>query len=205
MLLRCAHCSAVEVLLCGEDPGLVLRNALDLVSPFACNLYSSLYSLSTSVHGQDHLETQHRGDLLSEAGEDIVVECARAERQSRGLGNESLDEFGVAVTLVHGAVCGEEIEVVVSCVLLASRLVHLGRWSFAQFNDLDGREPSPQHAGNSCGLDSSPARLTYLQYYNSLSFNATYLLGPTRQRPVLSRTPPAEDGSCVQRMRIPQR
>jgi hypothetical protein len=59
ILLRCAYCSAVEVLLCGEDPGLVLRNALDLVSPLARNLDSGLYSLSTSVHGQNHLETQH--------------------------------------------------------------------------------------------------------------------------------------------------
>lgn len=82
MSLRCAYCSAVEVLLCGEDPGLVLRNALDLVSPFARNLDSGLHGLSTSVHGQDHLEAQHRSDLLGEAGEDIVVECARAERQS---------------------------------------------------------------------------------------------------------------------------
>jgi hypothetical protein len=104
-LLRCAYCSAVEVLLCREDPGLVLGNALDLVSPLTRNLDSGLHSLSTGVHGQDHLETQHRSDLLSKAREDIVVECARAERQSRGLGNESLDEFGVAVALVHGAVC----------------------------------------------------------------------------------------------------
>lgn len=81
-VLWCAYCSTVEVLLRGEDPGLILRNALDLVSPFACNLDGSLHSLSTSVHGQDHLETQHRGDLLGEAREDIVVECARAQRES---------------------------------------------------------------------------------------------------------------------------
>lgn len=107
----------MEVLLGGEDPGLVLRNALDLVSPFACNLDSGLHSLSTSVHGQNHLETQHRSDLLGKAREDIVVECARAQRESRGLGNESLDKFGVAVTLVHSTVGGEEIEVVLACVL----------------------------------------------------------------------------------------
>ena len=76
------YSSAVEVFLGREDPCLVLGNALDLVTPLACNLDSSLNCLSTGVHGHDHVKAQHRCDLLGEAGEDIVVECARAEGES---------------------------------------------------------------------------------------------------------------------------
>lgn len=72
----CPHCSTVEVLFYREDQSLVLWNALDFVAPFPCNLDSRLDGLGAGVHRQDHLEAQRLGDDLSEAREDIVVECA---------------------------------------------------------------------------------------------------------------------------------
>ena len=66
----------MEVLLYRKNKSLVLWDALDLVSPFPCNLDSGLYGLSARVHGQDHLKAQHLGDSLGETREDIVVEGA---------------------------------------------------------------------------------------------------------------------------------
>lgn len=83
MRIKCvAHCAAVEVLLDREDEGFVLGNALDLVSPFPGDLYGSLDRFGARVHGQNHLEAQHLGDKLGEAGEDIIVKCARAESET---------------------------------------------------------------------------------------------------------------------------
>lgn len=104
----------MEVLLYGEDQSLVLRNALDLVTPLARNLDCCLDCLRSSVHWEDHVKAKELGRVLSEAWEHIVVECPTAEGQSRCLLGQCLDELGVAVALVHGAVCGEEVEVVLA-------------------------------------------------------------------------------------------
>ena len=69
----------MKVLLDREDQSFVLRDSLDLVSPLARDLHCGLDSLSTSVHGQDHVEAEQLGGILSEAREDIVVEGATAE------------------------------------------------------------------------------------------------------------------------------
>ena len=104
----------MEVFLHREDEGLVLRNALDLVSPLARNLDCRLDGLGARVHGQDHVEAKQLGRILGEAGEDIVVEGPAAERQTRSLLRQRLDELGVAVALVDGAVCREEVEIVLA-------------------------------------------------------------------------------------------
>jgi hypothetical protein len=102
----------MEVLLDGKDQSLVLRNTLDLVPPLSRNLDGGFDSLSTSVHGEDHVETEQLRGILSEAWEHIVVECATAECQSRCLFGQGLDKLRVAVTLVDSAVRGEEVKIV---------------------------------------------------------------------------------------------
>jgi len=72
----------MEVLCDGEDQCLILRYSLDLVSPFARYLYSSLYRLCSRVHGQDHVKAKQLGSILGEPWEDIVIEGAAAEGQS---------------------------------------------------------------------------------------------------------------------------
>lgn len=101
----------MEVLRSSKDESLIGRDTLDLVSPLAGELDGRLDSLSTSVHGQNHVVAKHLVDLLSPLGEDIVVEGAGAEGQTAGLLGEGLDELGVAVALVDGAVGGQEVEV----------------------------------------------------------------------------------------------
>lgn len=102
----------MKVLGDAEDQGLALLNALDLVCPLAGNLDGRLGGLGTGVHGQHHVVAEDVADLFGPLGEDIVVEGARAQGQARGLVDESLDELGVAVALVDGAVGRQEVEVV---------------------------------------------------------------------------------------------
>lgn len=102
----------MEVLFYRKDQSLILRNALDLVSPLARNLHCGLNGLSTGVHGQDHVESKQLGGVLSEAWEHIVIERTTAEGQSRSLLSQSLDKLWVAVPLVDGAVCRKEVKVV---------------------------------------------------------------------------------------------
>lgn len=102
----------MEVLLHREHQRLVLWNAFYFVTPLPRNLHRRLHSLSSRVHGKDHVEPEQLGGILCEAWKHIVVECAAAESQSRRLLSEGLDELRVAMALIHGAVCGEEVEVV---------------------------------------------------------------------------------------------
>jgi hypothetical protein len=99
-----AHSSAMEVLLHREDQRLVLRDALDLVTPLARNLDCRLDRFRACVHGQDHVEAEQLGGIFGEAREDIVVESSTAQGQPRRLLSQRLDELGVAVALVDGAV-----------------------------------------------------------------------------------------------------
>lgn len=101
----------MEVLRNTKDPGFVLGNALDLVGPLASKLDGRLDSLGTSTHGQTHVVAKDVANLLGPLGEDIVVESARAQGEAASLLGESLDELGVAVTLVDGTVGREEVEV----------------------------------------------------------------------------------------------
>lgn len=95
----------MEVLCDREDQCLILRNALDLVSPLASHFHRSLDSLRTGVHGQDHVEAEQLGGVLGESWEDIVVECTTTESQARCLLSQCLDKLGMTVALVHGGVC----------------------------------------------------------------------------------------------------
>lgn len=105
---------SVEVLGNREHQSFTRCNLLHLVSPLARNLDGRLDSLSAGVHRQDHVIAKRRRDLLGPDGKDIVVESARAERQPASLLGQGLDQLGVAVTLVDGAVGGKEVEVVLA-------------------------------------------------------------------------------------------
>ena len=72
----------MEVLRDREDQCLILWNALDFVSPLACNLHGSLHCLCAGVHWEDHVEPKQLGRVLGEPWEDIVVECSTAESQA---------------------------------------------------------------------------------------------------------------------------
>ena len=108
------YCSAMEVLSGSKDKSLTLSNLLDLIGPLTSNLDGSLDGLGTSVHGQDHVVAESAAHLGSPDGEDVIVESARAQGQPTSLLSEGLDQLGMTVALVDGAVGREEVEVVVA-------------------------------------------------------------------------------------------
>lgn len=101
----------MKVLLHTEHQCLIRWDALLLVAPFPGDFDRSFHSLCASIHGHDHVEAKHLGGVFGEPREDIVVECAAAQRQARRLLCESLDKLRVAVSLIDGAVGGEEVEI----------------------------------------------------------------------------------------------
>lgn len=102
----------MEVILCTQDNGFIFRNALDLVSPFAGDFDTRLNSLGAGVHGHHHVKAKVAGNELGKARENIIVECTGAQSYSRSLVYQCSNQFGVAVTLVHSGVGGEEVKVV---------------------------------------------------------------------------------------------
>lgn len=104
----------MKVIFHAQHNSFSLSNALDLIRPLPSDLDTSLDGLSTSVHRQHHIISKVLRDKLGEFRENIIVEGARAQRQRRGLLNEYLDEFGVAVALVHGGIGRQEIEILLA-------------------------------------------------------------------------------------------
>lgn len=75
----------MEVLRYAEDHCLILRDALDFVSPFSCDLDSCLHGFCTSVHWEEHIVAEHFGHEFGEPREDIVVEGSAAQSQTLSL------------------------------------------------------------------------------------------------------------------------
>jgi hypothetical protein len=163
------YSTTVEVVLSAQDNRLVLRDTLHLVSPLPSDLDTRLDRLGTRVHGQDHVEAEVAGDELRKAGEDVIVECARAQGHPRRLVHQCGHQLGVAVTLIHGRVRREKVEIVTSLgvpdgstlsagkdhgqrVIVVSRIVVLGlnglltRGSVVAGNRTVG--PVGSHGGN---------------------------------------------------------
>lgn len=110
----------MEVLFRTEYQGLVMRNALGFVSPLPRDLDSSLYSLSSSVHGQHHVEAKQLCDIFGKSWEHIVVKGSAAEGQSRSLLGQGFDELWVAVALIDCTVGRQEIEIMFVLLLVGS-------------------------------------------------------------------------------------
>lgn len=102
----------MEVILCTQDDGFIFRNALDLVSPLAGDFDTCLDSLGTGVHRHHHVKAKVASNKLGKAGEDIIVKSTGTQGNSRSLVYQCSNQFGVAVTLVHSGVGGEEVKVV---------------------------------------------------------------------------------------------
>lgn len=107
-----SYSAAMEVVLYAQHHGAVLRNALDLVSPFPGDLDGTLDRLRARVHRQDHVETEEAGDEFGEAREDVIIEGTGAEGETGRLIDHDLDQLGVAMALVDGGIGGEEVEIV---------------------------------------------------------------------------------------------
>lgn len=104
--------TAVEIVLNAQHNGFIVGDSLDLVTPLSGNLDTSLDGFSTGVHGQNHVIAKVLSDELCKFGEDIIVECSRAESQSARLLRQGLDELRMTMPLVDSRVGREEVEVV---------------------------------------------------------------------------------------------
>ena len=91
----------MEVLRHTQYQCFVQRDTFHLVAPFPRNLDSCLDSFRSCIHRQDHIETKKASDELGKPGEDIIVERPRAEGQSRRLFCQRLDQFRMAMALIH--------------------------------------------------------------------------------------------------------
>ena len=104
----------MKIVLGTKNHRLILWDSLNLISPLTRDLDACLDGFSTSVHGQDHVIAKELGDKLGESGENVIVEGAGAEGQSRCLVAEGSYELGVAMALVDGGVGRQKVEVVVA-------------------------------------------------------------------------------------------
>jgi len=103
--------AAPEVALAKEHCRLVVRHALDVVSPPPRELDGGLAALDSRVHGEHAVEAEEVGHELRVLAEHGVVEGARRERQLGGLRVERLEDRRVGVTLVDRRVGREEVKV----------------------------------------------------------------------------------------------
>ena len=101
----------MKVLRHAKDQCLILWDAFHFIPPFSCNLHSSFYSLSTSIHRKYHVETKELCDEFSKSREHIIVKGPRTQGESRCLFGQGFDELGVAVALIDRTVCTEEVEI----------------------------------------------------------------------------------------------
>ena len=53
-----SQCSTMEIIAASQNDGLILGNALLLISPFASQFKGSFNALSASIHGQNHVITK---------------------------------------------------------------------------------------------------------------------------------------------------
>jgi hypothetical protein len=94
-----------------EYNGLVLGDALDLVSPFSSNLHCRLGRLGTGTRGENSIVAKKPGHELSKLRIHIVVERAGGERQSARLLDEGSDELWVTVAMVESRRGRVEVEI----------------------------------------------------------------------------------------------
>ncbi len=101
----------VEIAFAHDDAGLVARDALALVAPFAGQLQRGLHGLGAGVHRKHLVVFEIAGDVFLELAEHVVVESTAGERELLRLRGECLDDLRMAVPLVHRAVGAEEVVV----------------------------------------------------------------------------------------------
>lgn len=94
----------MEVLGHTQDQCLILWYTLRFIAPFPRYLHGSLNRLCASVHWQDHVKSKEIGNEFGKAWEYIVIEGTRAQRQSRCLLCQGLDELRMTVSLVNSTI-----------------------------------------------------------------------------------------------------
>lgn len=98
------YSSAMKVLGYTEHKRLIFRYTFDLVTPLPRNLDRSFYSFGTSVHWQEHIESEQLGRILGKSRKHVIVKSSTAQRQARSLFNHDFYELGMTMALIDGTV-----------------------------------------------------------------------------------------------------
>ena len=106
--------TAPEIVAGKDDAGLILRDALDVISPTTGELDGGLATLHSRVHGKDTVVTKVGGDKLGILTEGVIVKGAGGKCELLGLLDQRADNFGMAMSLIDGRVRREEIKVLLS-------------------------------------------------------------------------------------------
>ena len=101
----------MEVAVADDDQRLVLRNALDHVTPAAGQLQGGLHGFGAGVHRQQLVVAEELGGKFLVRAEAVVVEGAGGQAQILGLVSKGLHDLRMAMTLVDSGVCRQEIEI----------------------------------------------------------------------------------------------
>ena len=103
--------AAPEVVASKDNAGLVLWDALDIISPPTGKLDGGFAALHSSIHGEDAVVAKVGGNKLGILTKGIIVEGTGGKRKLLGLLDQCADDFGMAMSLIDGAVGRQEIKV----------------------------------------------------------------------------------------------
>jgi hypothetical protein len=102
--------AAVEVARAYDHFGLVVGNALDLVSPLAHRFQRGLDRLGAAVRRQRARKSRHLGQPLEKQRQLVVVKSARGDRQLLRLCDQRRDDARMGVTVADGRIRAHHVE-----------------------------------------------------------------------------------------------
>lgn len=92
-----------------NDARLAVRNSLDVVAPSPGEFNGRFSAFNARIHGQDSVVSKVLGDKGGIFAEGIIVKGPAGEGEFLGLIDQGLDDFGMAMTLIHGRVRRKEL------------------------------------------------------------------------------------------------
>eukprot|EP00906_Rhabdomonas_costata_P033313 RCo046943 len=115
---------SVKVVLRHHNAGLIFWHFLDIVPPSTSKLESGLTRFRSGVHRENLVVAQQLGDVLFELPQNVVVESTTGQGANVCLLLQSINNFGVAMTLVNSRVGTQKVVVLVA--LAVPNLAALG-------------------------------------------------------------------------------
>ena len=119
--------TAMEVAFAAHDFHLVVRDTFFDDTPTAGELEARFVGFRARVHGQHLVVAEVFSHVFFPHAERVVIEGAAAEGEAFGLVGHGLQDFRVAVALVHGGIGRQEVE-----IFLAFHVPHFGALTFGE-------------------------------------------------------------------------
>ena len=97
-----------------DDLGHVRGNAFFLVAPLAGQLQGGFHGFGPGIHHQGLVVAEQFAELLLSGPQLVIKKCPRRKRELLRLLGERPDDVRVAVSLVHGRVGREKVEIMLA-------------------------------------------------------------------------------------------